>query len=109
MFQFRIDEETPHGEEHKEKNQAKRWVVQMGFDIEGLGPMFCQLSLTGKALAVQFWAAWEQTLTSTKAHFGFLEQALQDMGIRVEKIQAQLGMPEVDRTGLRNQLVDIKT
>jgi hypothetical protein len=109
VFQFRIDEETPHGEEHKEKNQAKRWVVQMGFDIEGLGPMFCQLSLTGKALAVQFWAAWEQTLTSTKAHFGFLEQALQDMGIRVEKIQAQLGMPEVDRTGLRNQLVDIKT
>lgn len=109
VFQFRIDDETPREEERKEKNQGKRWVVQMGFDIEGLGPMFCQLSLIGKNLAVQFWAAWEQTLTSTKAHFGLLEQALQGMGIRVEKIQAQLGMPEVDRTGLRNQLVDIKT
>lgn len=109
VFQFRIDEETPRPEERREKNQAKRWVVQMGFDIEGLGPMFCQLSLTGKSMAVQFWAAWEQTLNSTKAHFSFLENSLQEMGIRVEKIQAQLGMPDVDRTGIRNQLVDIKT
>ena len=81
----------------------------MGFDIEGLGPMFCQLSLTGKSMAVNFWAAWEQTLSNTKAHFQFLEEALQGMGIRVEKIQAQLGMPELDKTGVRNQLVDIKT
>lgn len=109
LFQFRIDEEKTGHEEKGEKALAKRWVVQMGFDIEGLGPMFCQLSLTGKSMAVQFWAAWEQTLNSTKAHFNFLENALQDMGIRVEKIQAQLGMPEIDRTGLRNQLVDVKT
>lgn len=109
VFQFRIDEETPQQEEQEKKSHAKRWVVQLGFDIEGLGPMFCQLSLTGKAMAVQFWAAWENTLNSTKAHFGFLEKSLQDMGISVEKIQAQLGMPEIDRTGVRNQLVDIKT
>ncbi len=109
VFQFRIDEEDSATSDQSTKQQAKRWMVQMGFDIEGLGPMFCQLSLTGKSMAVQFWAAWEQTLSSTKAHFGFLEQALQEMGIRVEKIQAQLGMPELDKTGIRNQLVDIKT
>lgn len=109
VFQFRIDEETPPQDNAGGKPLAKRWVVQMGFDIDGLGPMFCQLSLTGNAMAVQFWAAWEQTLNSTRAHFGFLEKSLQDMGIRVEKIQAQLGMPEIDRTGVRNQLVDVKT
>lgn len=109
VFQFRIDEEPDTSPEQEARQQAKRWVVQMGFDIEGLGPMFCQLSLTGKSMAVNFWAAWEQTLSNTKAHFNFLEQALQGMGIRVEKIQAQLGMPEIDKTGVRNQLVDIKT
>ena len=109
VFQFRIDEETPQQEEQEKKSHTKRWVVQLGFDIEGLGPMFCQLSLTGKAMAVQFWAAWENTLNNTKAHFGCLEKSLQDMGISVEKIQAQLGMPEIDRTGVRNQLVDVKT
>lgn len=109
VFQFRIDEETPQQEKAGGRQHAKRWVVQMGFDIGGLGPMFCQLSLTGNSMAVQFWAAWEQTLASTRAHFGFLEKSLQDMGIRVEKIQAQLGMPETDHTGVRNQLVDVKT
>ncbi|MEZ5504752.1 MAG: flagellar hook-length control protein FliK [Gammaproteobacteria bacterium] len=109
VFQFRIEEERGHEGDKQERKQGKRWVVQMGFDIEGLGPMFCQLSMSGVSMAVQFWAAWEQTLSSTRAHFNFLEQALQGMGIRVEKIQAQLGMPEIDKTGVRNQLVDIKT
>lgn len=109
IFQFRIEEERSQEDDKNERKQGKRWVVQMGFDIEGLGPMFCQLSMSGVSMAVQFWAAWEQTLSSTRAHFNFLEQALQGMGIRVEKIQAQLGMPEIDKTGVRNQLVDIKT
>lgn len=109
VFQFRIEEERGQEGDKSERKQGKRWVVQMGFDIEGLGPMFCQLSMSGVSMAVQFWAAWEQTLSSTRAHFSFLEQALQGMGIRVEKIQAQLGMPEIDKTGVRNQLVDIKT
>ena len=109
LFQLRIDSEAEKEQDRKNKNLGKRWVVQLGFDIEGLGPMFCQLSLTGKSMAVSFWAAWEQTLAETKAHFNFLEQSLNNMGIRVEKIQAQLGMPELDRTGVRNQLVDIKT
>lgn len=109
VFQFRIEEECDHEDDKTERKQGKRWMVQMGFDIEGLGPMFCQLSMIGVSMSVHFWAAWEQTLSSTRAHFSFLEQALQKMGIRVEKIQAQLGLPEIDKTGVRNQLVDIKT
>ena len=109
LFQFRIHEETGGGEERRDAQLAKRWQVQLGFDIEGLGPMFCQLSLTGNSMAVNFWAAWETTLAQTKSHFDFLEQSLTKMGIHVEKMQGHLGMPENDRTGVRNQLVDITT
>lgn len=110
VFQFRIEEEKNSAPEAgKEKQLGKRWQVQLGFDIEGLGPMFCQLSLVGSSMAVTFWAAWEQTLEQTRAHFSFLEQSLTGMGIHVEKMQGHLGMPENDRTGVRNQLVDIKT
>lgn len=110
VFQFRIEEEKNSAPEtSKEKQLGKRWQVQLGFDIEGLGPMFCQLGLVGNSMAVTFWAAWEQTLEQTRAHFSFLEQSLTGMGIHVEKMQGHLGMPENDRTGVRNQLVDIKT
>ena len=109
MFQFKIEEEPQTEQERRDKALTKRWQVQLGFDIEGLGPMFCQLSLAGNNMAVTFWAAWENTLAQTKAHFSFLEQALTDMGIHVEKLQGHLGIPENDRTGVRNQLVDIKT
>lgn len=110
VFQFRIEEEKNSApDSSKEKQLGKRWQVQLGFDIEGLGPMFCQLSLVGNSMAVTFWAAWEQTLEQTRAHFTFLEQSLTGMGIHVEKMQGHLGMPENDRTGVRNQLVDIKT
>ncbi|MFZ5602258.1 MAG: flagellar hook-length control protein FliK [Pseudomonadota bacterium] len=109
MFQFKIEQEPQTDQERRDKSLTKRWQVQLGFDIEGLGPMFCQLSLAGNNMAVTFWAAWENTLAQTKAHFNFLEQALTDMGIHVEKMQGHLGIPENDRTGVRNQLVDIKT
>lgn len=109
MFQFKIEQESQTEQERRDKALTKRWQVQLGFDIEGLGPMFCQLSLAGNNMAVTFWAAWENTLAQTKAHFNFLEQALTDMGIHVEKLQGHLGIPENDRTGVRNQLVDIKT
>jgi hypothetical protein len=109
MFQFKIEQESQTEQERRDKSLTKRWQVQLGFDIEGLGPMFCQLSLAGNNMAVTFWAAWENTLAQTKAHFNFLEQALTDMGIHVEKMQGHLGIPENDRTGVRNQLVDIKT
>lgn len=109
MFQFKIEQESQTEQERRDKALTKRWQVQLGFDIEGLGPMFCQLSLAGNNMAVTFWAAWENTLAQTKAHFNFLEQALTDMGIHVEKMQGHLGIPENDRTGVRNQLVDIKT
>lgn len=108
VFQFRIEEELAesHG---KEKQLEKRWVVQMGFDIEGLGPMLCQISLVKSSASVSFWAEWENTLAHTKAHFDYLENTLKDMGLRVDKLQGHLGIPKADKTALSNQLVDIKT
>ncbi|RLP56278.1 MAG: hypothetical protein D6160_02495 [Ketobacter sp.] len=107
VFQFRIEEEAT-GETSEEKNQQKRWVVQMGFDIEGMGPMLCQINLVGVSASVSFWAEWEHTLEHTKSHFEFLQKTLTDMGLRVDKLQGHLGIPVNERTLLSNQLVDIR-
>lgn len=108
IFQFLIEEEDS-ANEREEKQQAKRWVVQMAFDIEGLGPMLCQISLVGNSASVSFWAEWENTLQHTKDHFDYLQQVLTEMGLRVEKLQGHLGIPKSEQAILQNQLVDIRT
>ncbi len=108
VFQFRIEEE-PNASAEQAKITEKRWMVQIGFDIEGLGPMLCQIYLWGAKTSVSFWAEWEQTLEQARSHFEYLEEVLQDMGLQVNKIEAHLGIPEVDKTLLQQQLVDIKT
>ena len=109
VFQFRIEEDTQTSRDEKQQSVGKRWLVQMAFDIEGLGPMVCQIALTGQRTSVTFWAEWENTLEQTKAHFNYLETVLSEMGLTVNKIQGHLGIPASDKTLLHNQLVDIKT
>lgn len=108
VIQFKIEEELEK-KQSGEKQQEKRWVVQMGFDIEGLGPMLCQINLIRHSASVAFWAEWENTLSHTKAHFDYLQTALQDMGLKVEQLQGHLGIPNEEKARLTNQLVDIKT
>ena len=108
VMQFKIEEELEQ-KKPGEKQQEKRWVVQMGFDIEGLGPMLCQINLVKHSASVSFWAEWENTLSHTKAHVDYLQTALQEMGLKVEKLQGHLGIPTKEKARLTNQLVDIKT
>ena len=108
VIQLRIEEETRHASNSDQQKQ-KQWVVQMGFDIDGLGPMLCQITLLNQTVSVSFWAEWEHTLHHTQQHFDFLESALNEMGVKVDKIQGHLGIPDADKTTLSNQLVDIKT
>ena len=108
VFQFVIEEQEARTEQDG-NNTGKRWVVQMAFDIEGLGPMLCQISMLGRSASVAFWAEWENTLQHTRSHFEYLQNVLTDMGLRVEKLQGHLGMPKSEQAILRNQLVDIRT
>lgn len=108
VIQFRIEEEKHSSEESEDKDFQKRWTVQMGFDIEGLGPLLCQINLVGVSASVSFWAEWENTLEHTRSHFEFLQNTLTGMGLKVDKLQGHLGIPANERTLLSNQLVDIR-
>ena len=108
IFQFLIEEEESQNEQEA-KQMGKRWVVQMAFDVEGLGPMLCQISMLGLSASVSFWAEWEHTLEHTRNHFDYLQSVLTEMGLRVEKLQGHLGIPKSEQAILQNQLVDIRT
>ncbi|MAR91375.1 MAG: hypothetical protein CML06_10940 [Pseudomonadales bacterium] len=108
VFQFRIEQQEAEPEA-SQRQLGKRWVVQMAFDIEGLGPMLCQISMLGQNAGVTFWAKWEQTLQQTREHFAYLQEVLTDMGLRVDTLEGHLGIPPSEKAILHNQLVDIRT
>lgn len=110
IFNTRIEEEElPAGENGADEKKVKQWSVSMGFDIEGLGPMFCQLKMTASHANLQFWADHPATLALTRDNLGFLSQSLNDLGVSVSEVHCHEGLPKQTRTRLSQQLVDIST
>lgn len=110
MFNTRIDEEElPAGEHAQNGKKVKQWSVSLGFDIEGLGPMFCQLQMTTHHANLQFWADRPATLALTRNNIDFLSKSLNDLGVSVSEVSCHEGLPKQTRTRLSQQLVDINT
>lgn len=110
LFQFRIWEEDEHsGKEKSENDKDKKWVVHMGFDLEGLGPMYCQISLIGVSASVTFWAEHKQTVEHSKQHIKSLRENLSNLGVTVKDIHCLEGSPPTDQSGIKQTLIDIET
>lgn len=110
MFNTRIDEEElPAGENAQNGQKVKQWSVSLGFDIEGLGPMFCQLQMTTHHANLQFWADRPATLALTRNNIDFLSKSLNDLGVSVSEVSCHEGLPKQTRTRLSQQLVDVNT
>lgn len=110
VFNTRIDEEEiPSPDPAHPGKKVRQWSVSLGFDIEGLGPMFCQLQMTEQQAQLQFWADRPATLALTRANLDFLSKSLHDLGVAVSEVSCHEGMPKQTRTRLSQQLVDIST
>lgn len=110
VFNTRIDEEElPASEQAQNGKKVKQWSVSLGFDIEGLGPMFCQLQMTTQQANLQFWAERPATLALTQKNIDFLSKSLHELGVAVSEVSCHEGLPKQTRTRLSQQLVDINT
>lgn len=110
VFNTRIeDEELPSSNPETPDKKVRQWAVSLGFDIDGLGPMFCQLKMTEQHANLQFWADRPATLALTRENLGFLSKSLHDLGVAVSEVSCHEGMPKQTKTRLSQQLVDINT
>lgn len=110
LFQFRVEEELERQtNEESDKPKERKWVVHMGFDLEGLGPMYCQISLAGISASVQFWATNKRTVAQTQQHLATLQEHLAKLGVNVKDLQCIEGEPPTDKSGIKHSLVDIET
>lgn len=114
VFNTRIEREDvwPKGEESTTspgRKKEKLWTVSLGFDIEGLGPMFCQLSLITRDASLQIWSENPDTHRLTESHRDSLEKNMATFGVHLRDVTCHNGMPKQVKTQLTQTLVDITT
>ncbi|PIE42648.1 MAG: hypothetical protein CSA49_00095 [Gammaproteobacteria bacterium] len=110
LFQFRIQEEENDNSNTTDPADLKRkWVVHMGFDLEGLGAMYCQITLVGVSASVTFWAEEKATVNRSQQHLDELRGNLTNLGVTIKDMQCIEGSPPTDQSGIKQTLIDIET
>ncbi|CBL45075.1 Hypothetical protein HDN1F_14920 [gamma proteobacterium HdN1] len=106
----RIEEdEVASREDASVTKKVRQWTVSLGFDLEGLGPMFCQLQMVSNRASLQFWAEQSTTLALTRSNMDFLTRSLGEMGVSLDETRCHEGMPKQTQVRFSQQLVDIST
>ncbi len=109
LFHFHIEEESQRSETKEEKSADKKWNVSMGFDIEGLGAMFCELSLINTYVYVKFWAKEKSTVSRAKSYFDVLQKNLSQIGATVKELECIEGLPPQQESSIKPSLIDVET
>ncbi len=78
-------------EKQQARHQARRWSVQLAFDLPGLGPMQAQVQLEGEQVSAHFWAEDQATLPLLRDNMHKLRAALGEVGLDVRELECQAG------------------
>ena len=109
LFHFHIEEEAQQDKAEEKTPADKKWNVSMGFDIEGLGAMFCELSLINTYVYVKFWAKEKDTVSRAKNYFDILQKNLHQIGATVKELECVEGLPPQQESSIKPSLIDIET
>ena len=109
LFHFHIEEEAQKNKAEEKMPADKKWNVSMGFDIEGLGAMFCELSLINTYVYVKFWAKEKNTVSRAKIYFDVLQKNLHQIGATVKELECIEGLPPQQESSITPSLIDIET
>jgi hypothetical protein len=94
VFDMRIHPDQG-GSQQQEAEQARPWTIMMAFDLEGLGPVRAQISLVNDRISTHWWAEQQLTVELFQQHMATLQDRLSHVGLEVEKVQCQCGVPQL--------------
>lgn len=106
--QLRIDEEKDNQENSEEGSKKSKWTLSLTFDLESLGPIFIQVNLSPPTVSSTIWAEKQQTLKLINKEAHNLRHSFSELGLTVEDITCRQGQPNMRKTRLDQQIVDIK-
>ncbi len=89
--------------------QKKRvsWRLRLHFDLQHLGPLDVEVSMTLPQLSATFWSEQQDTLAGLSRELQPLRDRLQAMGVEVSELDARFGrLPENSRNQIQQRLID---
>jgi hypothetical protein len=106
LFHLRIGREAAAHTENAETGQP--WVVNLAFDLPGLGPVQARVAVLGEQVSTTFWAEQASTTQAFHNHLETLRQNLQQAGLGVGDLVCRTGQAPQPPTGPRAPLMDTR-
>lgn len=105
-LQVRIQQEERQASE-REQTRDSLWRVELAFDLDPLGPVQAQATLSQGSIASQLWAERSSTANLIERELNHLRQRLNDAGLTVGELSCNLGKPpQGARTTVEQRWVD---
>lgn len=105
-LQVRIQQEERQSGE-REQARDTLWRVELAFDLDPLGPLQAQATLSQGSIASQLWAERSSTASLIDRELGHLRQRLNDAGLTVGELSCSQGKPpQGARTTVEQRWVD---
>lgn len=105
-LQVRIQQEERQASE-REQARETLWRVELAFDLDPLGPVQAQATLSQGSIASQLWAERSSTASLIERELSHLRQRLNDAGLTVGELSCNLGKPpQGARTAVEQRWVD---
>ena len=106
LFHLRIGREAS---DHADNAVAGRpWVVNLAFDLPGLGPVRARVAILGEQVSTTFWAEQAGTTQAFHTHLETLRQNLQQAGLGVGDLVCRTGQAPQPPAGPRAPLMDTR-
>ena len=94
VFDMRIHPDQ-EGHQHEGEELSRPWTIMMAFNLEGLGAIRSQISLINDQISSHWWAEQQQTVDLFQQHMATLQDRLSHVGLEVDKLECQCGLPRV--------------
>ncbi len=107
LFQLRIAHEAPDGPADATAT-GYPWVVNLAFDLPGLGPVQARVAVLGEQVSTTFWAEQANTTQAFRRHLEMLRRNLQQAGLAVGDLACRTGQAPQSPTGPRVPLMDTR-
>lgn len=88
--------------------EGRPWVVNLAFDLPGLGPVQARVAILGEQVSTTFWSEQASTTQAFHAHLETLRQNLQQAGLGVGDLLCRTGQAAAPPVGPRTPLMDTR-
>ncbi len=109
-FNFRIDKEPQQNPEEQGNTTEKefKWKLLLSFDLDSLGPIYIQITLSKDSISSVLWADKESTFHLLEKESLHFKSQLENIGLKVDDLHCKKGQPNQTQTKLDRHLVDTK-